>query len=175
MNRIASIALVPCIAAVMLGCSKSPSTDGASANAAPAAWLLTSAPADPAAVTEAKSTAAEGDTVTVRGRIGGRITPITSDSAVFTIVDLSLPHCGQMGMDDGCETPWDYCCEPKDNITASSATVQIVDANGNPLATDPIAAGLHALDEVIVVGTVGPRPNTDILTIRATKVYRNPG
>lgn len=175
MNRITRLALVSSIVALAFGCSKSPSTDGARSDAKPAAWMLTSAPANAAAVTEAKASAAEGDTVTVRGRIGGRVKPIADDSAVFTIVDLGVEHCGQMGMDDGCTTPWDYCCEPKENLTANSATVQLVNDKGESIDVNPIAAGLSPLDEVIVVGTVGPRPDPNILTIRATAVYRNPG
>jgi len=175
MNRLASIVLIPAVAALMLGCSKTPPSDAAKADGAPASWLLTSAPADPATLSEAKATAVEGDMITIRGRIGGRNTPIAPDSAVFTIVDLSLPFCGQMDAEDGCKTPWDYCCETKDTITAHSATIQLVDAKGNPIETNPIDAGLHALDEVIVVGTVGPRPNADVFTVRATGIYRNPG
>lgn len=173
MNRIARLCIFPVLAAALTACSESPPES----TQAPAShdWLLTSAPDNAEAVADAKSTAAEGDTIAVLGRIGGRVEPIAPDSTVFTIVDLGVQHCGQMAMDDGCQTPWDYCCEPKESLTANSATVQLVDENGEPMTIDPIAAGLHPLDEVIVVGTVGPRPNNDILTIHATAVYRNPG
>ncbi len=133
-------------------------------------WLLTSMPADAKSVTEAKAEASEGQQIAVRGRIGGRLEPISSDSPVFTIVDMELQHCGQLE-GDSCPSPWDYCCEPQENLRAHAATVQLVTESGEPLDIDPVAGGLDALDEVIIVGTVGPRPSADVLTIKATGVH----
>ena len=149
------------------------SAGGTTAAARPG-WLLTSAPADAIPVGQAKANAAEGDEVVIRGRIGGRMVPVSEESPVFVIVDLALPHCGELP-DDQCQTPWDYCCEPRDSLTANSATVQLVSADGSALAINPVAGGLEPLDEVIVVGTVGPRPDPQVLTIRATGVHRAGG
>lgn len=157
------------------GCSKSEDSTagGTSTTSTKAAWVLTGAPSGEAvSVAEAKASAAEGDAITIRARIGGRSKPITSDSPVFLVMDLEVPSCADMGEDDHCATPWDYCCETQESITANSATIQIVGSDGSTIETDPIAAGLHPLDEVIVVGTVGPRPNNDVLTIRATGIHR---
>ena len=63
-------------------------------------------------------------------------------------------------------------CEPRASITANSATVQLVDADGNPITADLTAAGFAPLDEVIVVGTVAARPSPEVLTIRATAIHR---
>lgn len=156
---------------LIAGCGeeKSPASHGP--DAAGASWMLDTAPADVVPVARAKLSARQGETVAVIGRIGGRVTPIASDSSSFTIVDMSVKHCGQME-DDPCPTPWDYCCEPRGNLMANSATVQLVDADGAPLTTDPIAAGLGPLDQVVVVGTVGPRPSPDVLVINATAIHR---
>ncbi len=135
------------------------------------AWLLASAPADARTVAEVKPDASEGDTVTVRGRIGGRAQPITPGAPVFIIMDPAIPSCDQIP-DDPCPTPWDYCCEPRESLAANSATVQLVDAQGNPIQTDLAAAGLQPLDEVVVTGTVAPRPNPQVLTIRATAIHK---
>ncbi len=129
-------------------------------------WLLTSAPAGDISITQAKSDAAEGDQVVIRGRIGGRSEPISDQSPVFTIVDLDLEYCGQSN-DDACGTPWDYCCETPGTIATHSATVQVV---GDSIGLS--SAGLEPLDEVVLIGTVGPRPDDQVLTIRATGVYR---
>lgn len=156
------------------GCSKSEDTTAGdtSTTSTKAAWVLTGAPSGEAvSVAEAKASAAEGDAITIRARIGGRSKPITSDSPVFLVMDLEVPSCADME-EDHCATPWDYCCETQESITANSATIQIVGSDGSTIETDPIAAGLNALDEVIVVGTVGPRPNNDVLTIRATGIHR---
>jgi hypothetical protein len=139
---------------------------------APAAWRLDAEPADALGVAEAKAGAQVGQPVVVRGRIGGRHQPIADDSPVFTIMDLGVKHCGQLGDDDHCSTPWDYCCELPETIAENAATVMLVDADGEPLDVSPTAQGLAPLDEVVLVGTVGPRPSSEVFTIRTTGVYR---
>ncbi len=129
------------------------------------AWVLTDAPAGDVSVTEAKANAEEGDQIVLRGRIGGRHAPMSMDSPVFTVVDLSLPYCGQLS-EDQCGTHWDYCCETPTTIASNSATIQVVGE-----AVDLAGAGLKPLDEVVLIGTVGPRPDEQVLTIRATGVY----
>lgn len=173
MNR--QIAFVPLAAAlVLVACSESGSdTAAASAASNDTSWLLTAAPAEAAPVSAAKSTAEEGQEIVIRGRIGGRVEPISGESSVFTIVDLEVPYCGQLNPeDDHCATPWDYCCESPSNLMAATATVQLVDSGGLPIDTDPVAAGLSPLDEVVVVGVVGARPSPEVLMIRATGVHR---
>ncbi|MFK7959880.1 MAG: hypothetical protein AB8G96_05075 [Phycisphaerales bacterium] len=157
---------------LLAGCGGDDATvangDGASgATTATVAWMLDAEPAGVVPVGEAKASASEGDRVVVFGRIGGNRAPMTEGSPVFLIVDKKLPHCGEIP-GDNCPVPWDYCCEPKDSLTANSATVQLVAGEG----ADPMAAGLEPLDEVVIVGTVGPRPNQDVFTIMATGVYR---
>ena len=175
-----SAALLASALSITACSNESPSQSGASNNTAgtqassqpdPAkAWILTSAPTGDVGILAAKDTATEGDTLVLRGRIGGRMEPLSDDSPVFTIVDLALPHCGEKAH-DSCPTPWDYCCDTPETITAHSATVQLVDAEGRTIDT---GAGLtlDPLDEVIVVGTVGPRQSAQVLTVRATGVYR---
>jgi hypothetical protein len=155
----------------LAGCDKASSekaveTTATTEKAQPIEWILTSEPQGAISITEAKANGKEGDTVILRGRIGGRHSPISADSPVFTVIDLQLEYCGQ-NEDDGCSTPWDYCCETPGTIASNSATVQIVGEG----SVNPVAAGLEALDEVILIGTVGPRPTEEVFTIRATGVY----
>lgn len=172
MNRLCSRILVCFAAAAISACGES-GGDSAAASTNDTSWLLTAAPADAAPVAEAKSSVEAGQQVVIRGRIGGRMEPVASDSSAFTIVDLGELYCGQDNPeDDHCPTPWDYCCTSPSGLQASTATVQIVDAEGVPIDTDPVAAGLSPLDEIIVVGTVGPRPTPEVLMIRATGVHR---
>lgn len=174
MNRLALLLILPIAALTLAACGGGESNSSSNAQSDGANFLLASAPENAQSVTEAKSAVEEGDTVVVRGRIGGRMAPISGDSPVFLIVDLAVPHCGEL-KGDTCPTPWDYCCESPESLRANSATVQLVDESGAPLDVDPLVAGLRALDEVVVVGTVGPRPTEDVLTIRATGVHRTPG
>lgn len=168
----ARIAAPLAFALLSLGaCDRQPTATSVAPAPAPAAWRLADAPADARPVAEIKPTAQEGDTVTVRGRIGGRAQPLTADAPVFVMMDPAIPSCAEEA-GENCPTPWDYCCEPRASITANSATVQLVDAEGNPIEADLTAAGFAPLDEVIVVGTVAARPSPEVLTIRATAIHR---
>ncbi len=166
-----SLFAVPLALLVLTGCGDDSASEAASASPT-STWLLKSEPAGAVSVTEAKADTAEGDAIVVRGRIGGRKTPLSPESPVFTIVDLGMPYCGEVEI-DGCATPWDYCCETPEDLRTNAATVQVVDASGAALAVDPVASGLKPLDEVVIVGTVGPRPSDDVLTIKASGVYRD--
>lgn len=165
------------IASMLIGGCKEEATSvqkGAPvASASNPAWMLTSAPAAAQSVLEAKVTAKEGDIIVVRGRIGGRKDAMSAASPVLTIMDVSIPHCAE-NPEDKCATPWDYCCVPKEQITAHSATVQIVGPEGSAATADPKAAGLAELDEIVIEGIVGPRPSDQVLTIKATGIYRMP-
>lgn len=147
---------------------------GSAAGAASPAWLLTSAPADTVDVSAAKASASEGDQIAVRGRIGGRSDPMSADSAVFVVMDPAIPSCAD-NPGDTCATPWDYCCEPQEVITANAATIQLVGEDGAPLAIDLRKHGIEPLDEVIAVGTVAARPSEQTLIIKATGLYRAGG
>jgi len=160
----ASLALAACS-------NDSAPTAQSSAEPEQAAWVLTEAPAGALDVASAKSDASEGDTVAVRGIVGGSIEPLSDESSVFRIVDTTLDNIC-VSDDDHCATPWDYCCADSDALVAHSATVQIVDEQGAPIGQSPRSEGIAELDEVIVVGTVAPRPDAKVLTIRATGVHR---
>ncbi len=166
-----TLALTPLL---VIACSdQTPDSHSATVPTTPT-WLLSASPEGAQSITKAKATAAEGDRIVMRGRIGGRAHPITEGSPVFTLVDLSLPYCGQE-VEDGCPVPWDYCCESPEIIAANSATVQIVDADGRPITQDLKRQGLKPLDELVVIGDVAARPSEIVLTVRATGVYKPGG
>ncbi len=173
MNRFALLALVGLAPLTLTACEKpAPSASATTGiDPEPIAWLLTDAPADPVTVADIKPTAAEGDAVVLRARIGGRKDPITPGAGVFVVMDPTVPSCDQIP-GDSCPTPWDYCCEPRDSLIANSATVQLVDAEGRPIAADLAAAGLGPLDEIVIVGTVAERASPQALMIRATGVHK---
>jgi len=157
-----------------LGCEKKPSP-----SAGPSApeggdtpsFMLASAPVGAISVGVAKRDAAEGEAIVVRGRIGGSRRPFIEGQGAFTLVDAALLRCGEAGVEDGCTTPWDYCCEPRENLVAHTLTVQVVDAAGQVVATGlDGTGGLTPGAEVVVVGTVAPRPSAEVLIVRATGV-----
>lgn len=139
--------------------------------ALPSGVILTSAPADPQNVVEARSTAKAGDEIVVQGRIGGQVRPFVEGRAMFQLVDLSLPTCN-MTPGDTCETPWDYCCEPKDQLAAKSVTIQIVGNNGKLLAVDLNGQhGLKPMARVIIRGTVDRKSDEKAMVIQAKGIY----
>lgn len=180
MKTLTTIALTT--AALLLtacGGSEDPaSTTGADTSATNAqritqtAWLSDADPPyDWLDVGQARMLVEEGEEIKVRGRIGGRVQAMTEGSPVFLLADKGLPHCGEKEH-DSCPTPWDYCCETPETINKNLATVQIVDEEGRPVTDDLREAGLSELDDLVIVGIVGPRPTRDVLTIKATSVYR---
>ena len=178
MNTTASIALalIAGCALALAGCNENSSTTstGGSSGAAPtsSAWRLASMPEGTVNVRQAKDTASEGDTVAIRGIIGGRKDALATDTATFVMIDEAVHNPCVADEDDHCPTPWDYCCTPVEDRQANMATVQLVDENGAPMEFDLSAQGISPLDEVVVVGTVAARPSPQILTIRATGLHR---
>lgn len=132
----------------------------------PDLWL-TAEPADAVSVRAARLDAAPGREVAVRGRIGGRREPFVAGSAVFQLVDKALPMCNEKH-GDVCPTPWDYCCESREDVLASSATVQVVDEQGRPLRVGLQGRnGLNPGAEIIVTGTVASDESAETLVLTA--------
>jgi len=177
MRIITSIAVL--CASLLMACGQSAeqstgssTTSGASATGESPSWILASAPREAMDVGVAKAEVEEGQQVTVRGRIGGRVDPMSSERAQFVIMDPAIPSCADMGDADHCPTPWDYCCESPASMQANSATVVIVDEEDNARKIDLHTLGFEPLDEVVVVGTVDSRPTPEVLVIRAREIYK---
>lgn len=168
-----TLTLLAACGLALTGCSESPETHSDSTGAAPTSmeWKLASLPEGAVGVKDAKGNANEGDNITVRGIIGGRMDALSTDSAMFVMVDAGLEN-NCLSEDDHCSTPWDYCCALPEDIQANSATVQLVDGDGNAMAFDLSGQGFSPLDEVVVIGTVAARPSEQVLTIRATGLHR---
>lgn len=173
MNRLETIVCAALMAASLsLGaCEKNQSGGSAESDVSRPTWLLQSAPGNAVDILQVKAGAKEGDQVTVRGIIGGGAHPLSRESPVIRLVDSNL-HNRCTAEAGHCDTPWDYCCASPEDLASNGATVMIVDSNGKPIGGDLKAQGLSELDEVVVVGTVAPRPTPEVLTIRATGVYR---
>ena len=156
---------------LLVGCGDTDPAPTPTAAPKAAAWRLGAAPADAEGVAAVKASAAEGDRVTMVGRIGGRPEPVSPESGLLVVMDPALPSCAEMP-DENCATPWDYCCETPEAVTANAATVQVRDAAGEPVVLD--AAAFPPLATVSVTGTVGPRPNDGVLVVLADAVHVQP-
>ena len=176
-----TILLAALLAVALIGCEKktggtaAPSTGTAAANAPsgaplPDGLLLTAAPEGAQELVAGLANAKDGDKVTIRGRVGGRKEPFVPGRAAMVMVDLAVPYCGEKVKDDHCATPWDYCCEPVDQLAKNAVAVQFDGPDGNILKADLNGAGgIAPLRVVIVQGTL--RQAETARTLHATGIY----
>jgi hypothetical protein len=121
-------------------------------------------------VGEAREKTEDGQEVTLVGLIGGSSKPFVDGLAAFTIVDAKVPYCAD---DEGCPTPWDYCCQTeavKENI----ATIKVLDEAGKLVSGDAKAMlNVKELSTVVIQGKA-KRDDLGNLTVAASKVYVRP-
>lgn len=167
---------------VLAGCAgKSKTEDGgktavqAPGSSAPAAeaklpdgLFVDKAPDGAVDVAKAVSAAKEGETVVVRGRVGGVREPFTADRSVFNMGDMSLTPCNERP-GDTCKYPWDFCCEER---AKKLATVQLTGADGMVLKKGLEGDhGILPLSTVVVEGKVAPGADGSSLIINATHIF----
>ena len=177
MKAIAFAVLSLVVTVALIGCDsdespsvKPPPISQAAINL-PEGFVAREALAGAQGVTAVKSGAKDGDTVVVAGKVGGSEEPLAKNRAMMTILDPSVTTCDTMP-GDTCKTPWDACCETSDKIAANSATVQVVDASGKPLATTlENVAGLKPLSQVTVSGVARRAPGSDVLIVEAKQIH----
>lgn len=180
MRLVLSLSLAGLVLVALAGCEQKPpapaAPSGGNAAQQPAAQLprtlfVAEPIADAKDVLAVKKSAEAGKEVVIHGRVGGREDPFVSGRAIFMVADMSLPPCNARSA-DMCKTPWDYCCEPKDALTAATATVQIVGPDGKPLKVDlSQAPELKPLTEVTIKGKVSQKEGEQILVIDAQSIY----
>jgi len=167
------IAATVTVSLSMIGCGDGSSTNtsnagGDSTSTQPEAmYVVTDEPEDALPVGDARKSIKDKDEVILEGRIGGSTKPFVDGIAAFTIVDKKVPYCSK---DEGCPTPWDYCCETnavKENI----ATVKLVDADGKPVMKDAREVlGVKELSTVVVKG-IAHRDEEGNLTVSTDQVF----
>ena len=135
-------------------------------------YFTETAPTDPQPIHLVRTTAKAGDTVTVSGKVMGRLHPFVDGRAAFVLGDPEkISSCDTMP-DDECETPWDACCETKEALQQATATIQIVGADGRVLKSS--AKGSHGLKElstVTLTGTLDKASTPEALVINAAVLH----
>lgn len=184
-SAIATTALVAplALAGLMLtGCTDDSSTaDSATPAAAavetvtesPLANLLLSAkPESASTISDTKPTVAPGDSVVLKARIGGRAQPFVAERASMVIADYTTIEACDVMHGDSCPKPWDFCCVPKSDLSAASASVQVVDDSGKLLtASLDDLPGIDAGTYVIVQGTVADGSDASNLIVNANGLF----
>ncbi len=160
---------------IISGCGREDATQSTSNNTVPSlpgSYFLASAPGGVQPIATLKQAAKQGDEVVVRAVVGGSVAPIVEGRASLTIVDTAQSNPCLSG-DDHCKTPWDYCCSPREELSAHLATLQVVEPNGRVKAAD-LSDRIQPLSILVVRGVVGPRPDAQVLTINATGIFVEP-
>ncbi|MCC7425187.1 MAG: hypothetical protein IT428_33370 [Planctomycetaceae bacterium] len=179
--RLLTLSLSCLFALVIAGCGQNAGTPAAKtertskptaatevATPADPAFLLTEQPADPVGVGAARKESKDEEEVTIIGRIGGSTKPFIEGMAAFTIVDPKLDPCPD---DEGCPTPWDYCCTKGSDLKGNTALVKLVSGDGTPVAKDARnLLGVKELTHVVVHGKA-KRDEKGNLTVVAEKVF----
>lgn len=130
-------------------------------------FLVTSEPTGAIPVGQARAEALDGQAVSVIGFIGGSKEPFVGGVAVFTVVDPKVPYCAD---DEGCPTPWDYCCH-QDDVKSNVATVKFVDDQGKVINTDARQLlNVKPLNLVVLEG-VAQRDEAGNLTLLTRQLF----
>lgn len=164
-----------CLALFTIGCSRTevaetPAAAVETAAASSSPYLSATEPAGALPVGDARQSVSDGEAVTLVGLIGGSSKPFVDGLAAFTIVDPKVPYCAP---EEGCPTPWDYCCQT-DAVKENIATVKVVDDSGSPVASDARELlNVRELSTVVVQGEA-VRDDQGNLTIAAAKVFVRP-
>ncbi|MGJ8723545.1 MAG: hypothetical protein ACSHYB_03220 [Roseibacillus sp.] len=134
--------------------------------------LLTELPADAISVADAFANPTPGTPITVTGEIMGRMEPFIDSRAMVVLGDpTKITPCNR-NHDDGCQTPWDVCCDDPEVIKTSTATIQILDENGSVIKEGlKWLGGMQELTTLTVVGEVAEGSNAENLLINASGIH----
>lgn len=119
-----------------------------------------------------RTTVKPGDEISISGLVMGREKVFVDGRASFILGDPStLTPCSEMA-DDHCPTPWDACCDSKEDLRNGIASIQIVGEDGRVLTGNIRGTkGLKELSVVTVTGTVAEQSTIDALIVNAAKIH----
>jgi len=168
--------LIPVLAVLLSSCSEEKQADNPSAPVKGdelAAVLLEAAPQEPLEIAEIRKSAKPGETVTFSGLVMGKEVVFMDSRAVLTLGDPGkMTPCGP---EEGCETPWDVCCDDPEVVNAAIITVQVVDENGKVLKKGlKGVGGMTELSSLTVTGEVAEGSNADNMVVNATGIFVTP-
>lgn len=134
--------------------------------------ILAAVPAGEAkAIHVVRTTAKPGEEITISGRIMGNGTPFVEGRAAFILGDPAiLTPCNEIP-GDTCETPWDCCCDTKEDKKRGIATIQISGPDGRVLKGGlEGVGGLAKLATITVTGKVAEGSSAESLVVNATAI-----
>lgn len=163
------------LSAAVMSCSEKPaasSTESKAASPELKAVFVENIPDEASPIHLARTTVQPGDVVVLKGQVMGALEPFVEGRAAFILGDREkLTPCNEMGEDDHCKTPWDACCDTKEDFREGTATIQIVGADGRTLKEGLEGVeGLNKLTKILVKGKVAEQSGPGNLVINATAI-----
>jgi len=176
-----TLILTVCSALALISCGEKKTTEadssspGHTGDATLESIIVKAEPAGAKSITEVRKSVEVGKEVTLSGKIMGRSDPFVEGRALFMLGDPAVITSCDLRPGDSCVTPWDVCCDDNEDITAATATIQVVDANGKPLKQGLKGVnGIKELSKLVITGTIAEGSNANNLLINATAIYVKP-
>jgi hypothetical protein len=154
----------------LLGLALLPACGGEPAPAAPpgaptavagaSRFALASEPGPATSVLAAKASGEAAEVV-----VTGRVKELVPGFAAFTLVDVSIPPCPD---EEGCPTPWDFCCFSSDKVAAATLPVA---ARAKGEVVEASIPELRLLDLVVVRGALSKAAD-GVVRLEATGWFR---
>ncbi|MFC7337536.1 hypothetical protein ACFQY0_10140 [Haloferula chungangensis] len=119
----------------------------------------------------ARTTVQPGDVIVLKGQVMGALEPFVDGRAAFILGDREkLTPCNEHP-DDPCETPWDNCCDTKEDFRDGTATIQVVGPDGRILKEGIEGVeGLEKLTKILVKGKVAEQSGPTNLVVNASEI-----
>ena len=119
----------------------------------------------------ARTTVQPGDLIVIKGQVMGAEEPFVEGRAAFVLGDRAkLTPCNERP-DDPCPSPWDVCCDSKEDLREGTATIQVVGEDGRILkeAIEGVS-GLEKLTKILVKGEVAEQAGPGNLIVNAKAI-----
>ena len=173
MNKIPHLITILVTVGLLAGCGANPESPAPAANLVPKAFTTTPPEGTPVPIPQLRAEAKPGDSVVLAAKVMGVKDPFVEGLGVFVVGDeATLTSCDLMDEDDTCPTPWDACCDAPEARVAGTATIQLLDEQGNLLDQGlKGVGGLQELSRVLVAGTVASQAAPESLVINAQTIY----
>lgn len=177
--KIIPVILAACSSLLFVSCEKkseSETTNPPATTSGLESIVLKSAPADAKSIGALRSSpATPGASITLKGKVIGSTSPFVAGRAMVLMGDPEKLTSCDIKHGDRCSTPWDVCCDDKDDIKNFTATIQVVDADGKLIKQGLKGlGGIKELSHLVVTGTIAEGSNADNLLINATGIYVQP-
>lgn len=173
------ILLAACSSLAFISCGKKSESETSNPPATSAgleAVTLKSTPADAKSIAEVRSASiTPGTTITLKAKVMGSDNPFVAGYAVVLLGDPDKLTSCDIKHGDRCATPWDVCCDDKDDVKNFTATIQVVDAEGKLIKQGLKGfQGMKELSHLVVTGSIAEGSNANNLLINATGIFVKP-